>query len=139
MTLDSRHSCPDLLRAVEWWLAVRRGLDSSCREMWRLPWEGSKFGGKQLVEVFRRAVSRLGHSPPPGFRWTLHCVRAGAASEANALDIAMSKIRRQGDWGPKSDVPMQYIDIHCPPSGGRRFFGWLKADPSTLGASTARP
>ena len=43
--------------------------------------------------------------PPEGYRWTLHCVRAGATSECNALDIAMSKIRRQGDWSAKSTVP----------------------------------
>ena len=87
------------------------------------------FGYRQLVVIFDRALKRLGHSPPRGRKWTLHCIRAGAASEANALDIAMSKIRRHGGWGPNSDVPeKKYIDRHCPPSAaGKRFFGWIRA------------
>ena len=56
-------------------------------------------------------------------------VMVGAASECNALDVAMSKIRRQGDWSAKSTVPEDvYIDAQCPASdAGRRFFGWLMA------------
>ena len=137
------HSCPDLLLAVGWWLRLRRSLRGS-EWMWQLPRDllasGSKprrwrrksppgFGYRQLVVIFDRALKRLGHSPPRGRKWTLHCIRAGAASEANALDIAMSKIRRHGGWGPNSDVPeKKYIDRHCPPSAaGKRFFGWIRA------------
>ena len=56
-------------------------------------------------------------------------MRAGAASEANALDIAMSKIRRQGGWSRTSFVPEDvYIDPLCPKlDADRRFFGWLMA------------
>ena len=95
--------------------------------MWRLPWEEGKWSRESLVGIFRRVLSVLGCSPPDGFRWTLHCVRAGATSECNALNIAMSKIRRQGDWSLKSTVPEDdYIDPMCPASdAGRRFFGWL--------------
>ena len=123
-------SCPDLLCAVSWWLEMRRavGVDVSSK-MWQLPWEFGNFDRDALVSMFSRCLLSLGSAPPAGFRWTLHCVRAGAASEANALDIAMSKIRRQGGWSQKSTTPERvYIDPLCPPSpAGRRFFGWLMA------------
>ena len=100
----------------------------------RVPWydEALSYWADRLgsvVVIFRRVLVELGCSPPDGFRWTLHCIRAGAASECNALDIAMSKIRRQGDWSAKSTVPEDdYIDAQCPASdAGRRFFGWLMA------------
>eukprot|EP01043_Picozoa_sp_COSAG02_P015093 COSAG02_NODE_635_length_19251_cov_32.350982_1_plen_98_part_00 len=94
-----------------------------------MPWETGKWSRESLVKIFQRVLVELGCAPPAGFRWTLHCIRAGAASECNALDIAMSKIRRQGDWSAKSTVPEDdYIDAQCPKSdAGRRFFGWLMA------------
>ena len=65
--------------------------------------------------------------PPAGRKYTLHCVRAGAASAANALDISLPKIRRFGGWSLKSDVPLDYIDPSCPYSAeAQRFFGWIR-------------
>ena len=95
--------------------------------MWRLPWEKPGFTTSRLQTVLADTLSSLNRRPPPGRKWTLHCIRAGPASECNALGIPLSRIRRQGGWGPKSDVPSKkYIDPSCPPSAaGRRFFDWL--------------
>ena len=73
-----------------------------------------------------RKVS-LGLEPPKGRYWTLHCVRAGAASAANALKIPIPKIRACGGWGRRSQVPEdRYIDHMCRAcDDARRFFGWL--------------
>ena len=120
---------PDLIAVLEWYLQIRRSFDPPDSFLWRLPWETGKWSRESLVKIFQRVLVELGCAPPDGFRWTLHCIRAGAASECNALDIAMSKIRRQGDWSAKSTVPEDvYIDAQCPASdAGRRFFGWLMA------------
>jgi hypothetical protein len=126
-------SCPDLLRAVAFWLRLRslmRVLPGACALMWRLPWERAGFSTSRLRTVFANTLSSLNRCPPPGRKWSLHCIRAGPASECNALGIPLSRIRRQGGWGPKSDVPSKkYIDPSCPPSlEGRRFFDWLTPD-----------
>ena len=72
----------------------------------------------------QHTLASLGVLPPPGRKYTLHCVRAGAASAANALDISLPKIRRFGGWSLKSDVPLDYIDPTCPYSAeAQRFFG----------------
>jgi hypothetical protein len=123
-------SCPDLLRALTFWLRLRsllRLLPGACERMWRLPWEKPGFTTSRLRTVLADTLSSLNRRPPPGRKWTLHCIRAGPASECNALGIPLSRIRRQGGWGSKSDVPSKkYIDPSCPPSAaGRRFFDWL--------------
>ena len=89
-------------------------------------------GRAQRAADLEREAASPAPAPPLGAAsgaWTLHCIRAGAASECNALDIAMSKIRRQGGWSAKSTVPSDvYIDPNCPHlEAGRRFFGWLMA------------
>ena len=126
-------SCPDLLHAVAFWLRLRslmRALPGACALMWRLPWEPAGFSTSRLRTVFANTLGSLNRCPPPGRKWSLHCIRAGPASECNALGIPLSRIRRQGGWGPKSDVPSKkYIDPSCPPSlDGRRFFDWLTPD-----------
>jgi hypothetical protein len=74
-------------------------------------------------------VSHLGVAPPAGRYWTLHCVRAGAASETSALGLSLPKIRAFGGWGLRSLVPeRRYINPMCPASqSGHRFFGWMTA------------
>ena len=95
--------------------------------MWRLPWESKKFTSSRLTRIFSQTLVFLGVSAPAGRYWTLHCVRAGAASEASALGLPLPKIRAFGGWGPRSQVPeRRYIDPMCPQSAaGRRFFGWI--------------
>ena len=126
-------SCPDLLRALSFWLTLRSRMrlhPDGCEHMWRLPWEKSGFTTSRLRTIFADTLSSLNRRPPPGRKWTLHCIRAGPASECNALGIPISTIRRQGGWSAKSRVPSdRYIDSQCPPSAaGRRFFDWLTPD-----------
>ena len=79
------------------------------------------------MSVLRRGLQELDVAPPPGFAWTLKCIRSGAASAAAAIDISLSKIRRQGDWSASSMVPeRKYIDaMVVSTDAARRFFGWL--------------
>ena len=126
------HSCPDLLRVVAFWLRFRRlcgSLPHASSHMWRLPWEKPKFTSSRLRTVFANTVSHLGVAPPEGRYWTLHCVRAGAASETSALGLSLPKIRAFGGWGLRSLVPeRRYINPMCPASqSGHRFFGWMTA------------
>ena len=102
-------------------------LPNDSPRMWRLPWEAKKFTSTKLTKIFSQTLGDLGVSAPKGRYWTRHSVRAGAASEASALGLPLSKIRAFGGWGPKSQVPeRRYIDPMCPRSdAGRRFFGWL--------------
>lgn len=124
------HSCPALLELLSYWLKFRRlceSLPHDSPRMWRLPWESKKFTSSRLTKIFSQTLVSLGVSAPVGRYWTLHCVRAGAASEASALGLPLSKIRAFGGWGPRSQVPeRRYIDPMCPQSAaGRRFFGWI--------------
>ena len=84
---------------------------------------------RTVLSSFWRAsiVVSLGLQPPKGRYWTLHCVRAGAASAANALKIPIPKIRACGGWGRRSQVPEdRYIDHMCRAcDDATRFFGWL--------------
>ena len=75
----------------------------------------------------RGSEKELDVAPPPGFAWTLKCIRSGASSAAAAIDISLSKIRRQGDWSASSMVPeRKYIDaMVVSTDAARRFFGWL--------------
>ena len=121
-------SCPALLELLSHWLKFRRlceSLPHDSPRMWRLPWESKKFTATRLTKIFSQTLAFLGASAPVGRYWTLHCVRAGAASEASALGLPLPKIRAFGGWGPRSQVPeRRYIDPMCPQSAaGRRFFG----------------
>ena len=112
------------------WLRFRTlcsALPHDSSHMWRLPWESRTFTRTRLTKIFASIVVSLGLEPPKGRYWTLHCVRAGAASAANALKIPIPKIRACGGWGRRSQVPEdRYIDHMCRACvDGRRFFGWL--------------
>ena len=125
-----QQSLPELIALVKFWLDLRTlfvSMPGYSKHMWRLPWESSRFTAESLRKVFAKTLASLGVFPPPGRKYTLHCVRAGAASAANALDISLPKIRRFGGWSLKSDVPLDYIDPACPYSAAaQRFFGWIR-------------
>lgn len=123
-------SLPELIDLVDFWLKARglmESLPGNSDHMWRLPWEPKRFTTEHLRSVFSNTLSSLNVHPPAGRKWTLHCVRSGAASAANAMHISMPVIRRLGGWSRKSEVPRdRYIDPACPhTSSGRRFFAWL--------------
>ena len=120
---------PDVVNLIRRWFALRRSLD--CPEtglMWRLPWDRSKFDGVFFDSLLRRVLARRGRAAPAPFVWTGHSSRAGAASEATAIDVMYDKLCFTGGWAIGSDTPrLTYIDFSCPPSpAGFRLFGWLR-------------
>ena len=123
---------PEVVRLVDLWLSVRKQLglaNDQSSSMWHLPWENTDAGNTAYWRaLFDRVLARYGVSAPGNFVYTPHSVRAGAASEAYALDVSLDKIRHHGGWAPESKVPRQnYIDPSCPPTpAGARFFGWLR-------------
>jgi hypothetical protein len=76
------------------------------------------------------AYKAVGHYPPPGFSWTSHSLRKGAASAANAIKIALNDIRYAGGWSTNSTVlEAKYIDFAMAPSEAAHvFFGHMKRD-----------
>ena len=101
--------------------------------MWQLPWEPKPPHASDIAVSLERCLSRAGSRAPSGFKWTHHSLRKGAASECNALGVPISKIKRMGDWGPKSRVcEDRYIAVECDQAtpGGQRFFGWLRPSPA---------
>jgi hypothetical protein len=71
--------------------------------------------------------------PPPGFKWTSHSLRKGAASAANSINVVLTKIRYMGGWAKDSNVVHDYIDPTMAPSPAARvFFGHLLAPSDPL-------
>ena len=81
-----------------------------------------------LTNWLSEACSVTGHHPPPGFKWTSHSLRKGAASAANAINVVLTKIRYMGGWARDSDVVQDYIDpTMAPTPAALLFFGHLLA------------
>ena len=79
------------------------------------------------------ACALVHHLPPPGFKWTSHSLRKGAASAANAINVVLPKIRYMGGWATDSNVVLDYIDPTMAPSPAARvFFGHLLASSEHL-------
>jgi hypothetical protein len=72
----------------------------------------------------------VGHGPPPGFSWTSHSLRKGAALAANAIKIAINDFCYAGGWWTSSTVlEAKYIDFAMAPSEAAYvFFGHMKRD-----------
>eukprot|EP00873_Tetraselmis_striata_P014826 jgi/Tetstr1/435090/TSEL_024058.t1 len=81
-----------------------------------------------LTEWLRDAYLAAGAPPPPGFKWTSHSLRKGAASAASCVDVPLPAIKHMSDWSKNNDVVTgKYIDsmtMHPTPAAWR-FFGWL--------------
>ena len=120
---------PDLTRLVERWLQLRARLQfpATCA-MWRLPWETGRWTTTAFQGILTRGLSVTGYSAPPGFKYTTHSVRSGAATEAAAIDASLIKIRHLGGWARMSDTVHDYIDPTARPTpAAARFFGYLRA------------
>jgi hypothetical protein len=107
--------------------------------LWALhPGEASStWNAATLSEWLAVSCALVHHSPPPGFKWTSHSLRKGAASAANSINVVLTKIRYMGGWAKDSNVVHDYIDPTTAPSHAARvFFGHLLA-PSEPG-QTAR-
>ena len=70
-------SLPELIDLVSFWLQARglmQSLPGNSDHMWRLPWESKRFTSEHLRGVFSDTLASLNVRPPPGRKWTLHCV-----------------------------------------------------------------
>lgn len=117
----------DLLRRF----AAMRGPPSSKRPapFFRLPGEKGPIPAARGDDFVKLALSALGVEAPPGFYYSSHSLRKGAATAANSIDVGLIKICHYGNWSSKSDTVHDYIDPSALPSAGaRHFFGWLRAD-----------
>lgn len=67
----------------------------------------------------------VGALPPPGFSWTSHSLRKGAASAAVACGVPLQTVKWYGDWARDSDVVHDYVDASfLPDDPARYWFGW---------------
>eukprot|EP00873_Tetraselmis_striata_P026591 jgi/Tetstr1/446855/TSEL_034333.t1 len=58
----------------------------------------------------------LEEHPPPGFVWTSHSLRKGAATAAYAIGVVLQKIKHFGGWAQLSSVVLDYINPTALPS-----------------------
>eukprot|EP00873_Tetraselmis_striata_P006694 jgi/Tetstr1/426958/TSEL_017171.t1 len=84
----------------------------------------------------------LEEHPPPGFVWTSHFLRKGAATAAYAIGVVLQKIKHFGCWAQLSSVVLDYINpTALPCAASWQLFGWLTpwARPGQRGANAPRP
>ena len=124
-------AAPDVVRLVEKFLAVRDRLDlpADADSIYRLPLDPpAKFQTGKMNEFMKLAFAGAGVVAPPGFKYTWHMLRHGAASVAAALEVAERRIKDFGNWARKSDAYETYLHTVPATASGQRFFGWMKPD-----------
>jgi hypothetical protein len=127
-------AAPDVVRLVEKYLAVRaqlQQLDSrvsdECDSVYRLPWDApAKFTTGTMNTFMTVAFLGAGVQAPPGFKYTWHMLRHGAASAAAALEVSERRIKDFGNWSRRSDAYETYVHTVPATTSGQRFFGWMK-------------
>ena len=108
-----------------WWSAAARPLPAA---LWALPSDSAPdlWNSSTMTQWLQMSCTLVGEQPPPGFVWTSHSLRSGAATAANAAGVPLPQIRFFGDWATNSSVVLDYIDPTLLPSpAGELFFGWL--------------
>lgn len=86
----------------------------------------TKWTADTLTAWLRTVLTAVQEQPPPGFAWTSHSLRKGAATSSYIIGVQMQIIKFYGGWTRESDVVLQYIDptvLPCPAAW--YFFGWL--------------
>ncbi len=75
---------------------------------------------------------------PPGFLYSSHSLRSGAASAANAVGVSLAHIRWLGGWSRTSDVVQDYISpaVQFSPEAFA-FFGWLTPSAPACGTGVS--
>eukprot|EP00873_Tetraselmis_striata_P012638 jgi/Tetstr1/432902/TSEL_002344.t1 len=64
--------------------------------------------------------------PPPGFVWTSHSLRKGAATAAYAIGVVLQKNKHFGGWAQSSSVVLDNINpTALPCAASWQLFGWL--------------
>ena len=87
---------------------------------------GASWSAATLSAWLSSSCALVEHAPPPGFTWSSHSLRKGAASAANSLNVGLTKIRYMGGWAKDSHVVHDYIDPTMPPTpAAALFFGHL--------------
>ena len=102
--------------------------------LFALPGESTaKWDSATQTSWLLTACSLVGASPPPGFTWSSHSLRSGAASAASAEGWSLEQIEHYGGWSVGSSaLRKSYIDPTVRPCPGSRFFfGWLLRRGST--------
>jgi hypothetical protein len=90
----------------------------------------AKWTASRLSTWLQYVFTKAGHSPPPGFCWTSHNLRKGAASAAYAIKVRLTDIRYAWGWSTSSPV-MESKYVHCamgPIKAALLFFGYPKKD-----------
>jgi len=125
---------PRLHAALRHWDAVRRrawdasGRGRSDPNFWRLPGDPAQFRSSSAycTAWLQQACAHLKLSAPPGFSWTSHSLRSGAASAAFAVGVPERSICYYGGWAPGSQSLNRYIDLTVRADNATRvFFSWL--------------
>jgi hypothetical protein len=110
--------------------AARGSAFSPPAHLWALPGDTpSRWTATVQNTWMKSALDAVGAAPPPGYTWTSHSLRKGAASAARAIRVTLDVIRYFGGWAKNSDVVNDYVDPSVRPSPAASFFfGWLLED-----------
>eukprot|EP00873_Tetraselmis_striata_P001415 jgi/Tetstr1/421679/TSEL_012618.t1 len=60
--------------------------------------------------ISKLVAHMLEEHPPPGFLWTSHSLRKGAATAAYAIGVLLLKIKHFNEWAHLSSVVLDYIN-----------------------------
>ena len=96
--------------------------------LWELPTDSSpaSWTSQTLSSWLQSCCVAVGVSAPPGFSYSSHSLRSGAASAANAVGASLPHIRWLGNWAKDSDVVHDYISPAILfTQAAFSFFGWL--------------
>ncbi len=133
---NTRHiACSDLPRVGNLLRAYFPGIDTKgppLARRWALSHEEDKaqWTASTLSTWLQYAFTKAGQFPPPGFCWTSHILRKGAASAAYAIKVRLTDIRYAGGWSTSSTVPeSKYVDFTMKSiEAALLFCGYVKKD-----------
>ena len=137
-------SFPTLLALLRFFDAQRTALNGGTLPPFR--WAittaepASTWTAATLTTWLRQACAATHQAPPPGYAWTSHSLRKGAATAAYAVGVPLLKIKYCGDWAQESHAVHRYIDVTAlPTAAARQLFGWLVpvAHPTASGRPVA--
>eukprot|EP00873_Tetraselmis_striata_P044569 jgi/Tetstr1/464833/TSEL_009572.t1 len=79
-----------------------------------------------VTDWLQLVAHMLDEHPPPGFVWTSHSLRKGAATAAYAIGAVLQRIKHFGGWAQLSSVVLDYINpTALPCAASWQLFGWL--------------
>eukprot|EP00873_Tetraselmis_striata_P008205 jgi/Tetstr1/428469/TSEL_018480.t1 len=79
-----------------------------------------------VTDWLQLVAHMLEERPPPGFVWTSHSLRKGAATTAHAIGVVLQKIKDFGGWAQLFNVVLDYINPTALPCAAAswQLFGW---------------